>query len=255
MASSKRTFATVPELDRATAPPIPKNSKEVTWCLATDVRWRTSELESRLPAVERIPSEGHDRPVQFIPYRFEFANKLGKEHKLLLAFDALLLSGALGLEVNLGKIVHGDSHATLKVKIPVFASEVTKRIKEITSLLAGNSPPDLVLNRHCGRCEFKTRCSAQAGEKDELSLLSGISEKDRQRLHSKGIFGGHVIRRNFFDRRFEKMLVAVLETRESQAISMAQLDFSCLRPSTGDSKGTEFTSRITESKQRLRIPY
>ena len=184
----KRTFATVPELDRATAPPIPKNSKEVTWCLATDVRWRTSELESRLPAVERIPSEGHDRPVQFIPYRFEFANKLGKEHKLLLAFDALLLSGALGLEVNLGKIVHGDSHATLKVKIPVFASEVTKRIKEITSLLAGNSPPDLVLNRHCGRCEFKTRCSAQAGEKDELSLLSGISEKDRQRLHSKGIF-------------------------------------------------------------------
>ncbi|MCK1326572.1 Dna2/Cas4 domain-containing protein [Bradyrhizobium sp. 156] len=106
----------------------------------------------------------------------------------MLAFDAHLLSEALGREVNLGKIVHGDSHTTLNVKIPAFASEVRKRIKEITALLAGNSPPDLVLNRHCGQCEFKTRCSAQAIEKDELSLLSGISEKDRKRLHSKGIF-------------------------------------------------------------------
>ena len=184
----KRSFAAVPESDRATAPPIPKNPKDVTWYLAIDVRWRTRELESRLQAVERIPSDGHGRSAQFIPHRFEFANKLAKEHKLLLAFDALLLSEVLGREVNLGKIVHGDSHATLKVKIPAFASEVRKRIKEITALLAGNSPPDFVLNRHCGQCEFKTRCSTQAREKDELSLLSGISEKDRKRLHSKGIF-------------------------------------------------------------------
>jgi predicted RecB family nuclease len=184
----KRSFATVPESDRATAPPIPKNPKDVTWCLAIDVRWRTKALESCLQAVERITSDGHGRPAEFIPYRFEFANKLAKEHKLLLAFDALLLSEALGREVNLGKIVHGDSHAMLKVKIPAFASEARKRIKETTALLAGNSPPDLVLNRHCGQCEFKTRCSMQARQNDELSLLSGISEKDRKRLHSKGVF-------------------------------------------------------------------
>ena len=146
----KRSFATVEEGDRATSPPIPENPKDVTWRLAIDVRWRTKALESCLQAIERIPSEGHGRPAQFIPYRFEFANKLAKEHKLLLAFDALLLSEALGREVTLGKIVHGDSQATLKVKIPTFASEVRKRIKQITALLAGNSPPDLVLNRHCG---------------------------------------------------------------------------------------------------------
>ena len=184
----KRSFATVPESGRATAPPVPKNPKDATWRLAVDVRWGTRELETRLQAVERIPSDGRGRPAQFVPYRFEFANKLAKEHKLLLAFDALLLSEVLGREVNIGKIVHGDSHVTLKVKIPAFASEVRKRIKEITAFLAGNSPPDLVLNRHCGQCEFKPRCSAQARKKDELSLLSGISEKDRQRLHSKGIF-------------------------------------------------------------------
>jgi len=134
-----RLLATVSESARATAPPIPKNPKDVTWCLAIDVRWRARDLESRLQAVERIPSEGQGRPAQFIPHRFEFANKLAKGHKVLLAFDALLLSEALGLEINLGKIVHGDSHATLKVKTPAFASEVQKRIKEITALLAGNN--------------------------------------------------------------------------------------------------------------------
>jgi predicted RecB family nuclease len=184
----KHLLVTLPESDCATSPPIPESSKDVTWRLAIDVRWRTKALESYLQAVERIPSESHGRPAQFIPYRFEFANKIGKEHKLLLAFDALLLSEALGREVNLGTIVHGDSHDMLKVKIPAFASEVRKRIKQITALLAGNSPPDLVLNRHCGQCEFKTRCSMQAKEKDELSLLSGISEKDRKTLRRKGIF-------------------------------------------------------------------
>jgi hypothetical protein len=62
----KRAFATVPESDRATAPPIPKNPKDVTWCLAIDVRWRTRDLESRLQAVERIPSEDlidHAKPT------------------------------------------------------------------------------------------------------------------------------------------------------------------------------------------------
>ena len=145
-------------------------------------------LECSLQAVERVPSEGRGRPALFIPYRFKFTNKLTKEHKLQLAFDAFLLSDAIGREVSLGKIVHGDSHATLKVKTSAFVGEVRKRIKSVTALLAGKSPPELLLNRHCNQCEFQTRCRTQAREKDELSLLSGMSEKDRKRLHGKGIF-------------------------------------------------------------------
>jgi predicted RecB family nuclease len=183
----KRLFAILPKSDCATAPPIPKNPRDVIWRLAIDVHWRTGDLESCLQAIERVPAKSRGRPGQFIPYRFEFANKIAKEHKLLLAFDALLLSDALGREVTLGKIVHGDRYATLKVKILAFASEVRKRIKGITALLAGNSPPDLVLNRHCSQCEFQTRCRKQAREKDELSLLAGISDKERKRLHGRGI--------------------------------------------------------------------
>ena len=116
------------------------------------------------------------------------ANRITKEHKLLLGFDAIVVSELLGRVVGLGKIVHGDNFATLIVKTAPLAREVRKRINEITKLLTGDSPPDFVLNRHCGQCEFQTRCRTHASEKDELSLLSGMSGKDRKKFHAKGVF-------------------------------------------------------------------
>jgi len=184
----KRLLAMHPESDRAMRPPISKNSKDATWRIAIDSSFRTNNFEIHLRAVEKMPSEGRGRIIEFVPYHFEFANKITKSHKLSLAFDALVLSEVVGRKVRLGKITHGDDHATLKVKLSFLTREVQKRIEDITALLANNSPPDLVLNQHCHQCEFQTRCRKQALEKDELSLLSRMSEKERKKLRSRGIF-------------------------------------------------------------------
>src|SRR5664280_1833105 len=95
----KRLLAMLPESERAMGPPISKNSKGVTWRIATDLRLRTNNLETYLQAVEKMPSEGRGRTVNFVPYRFEFANKITKGHKLSLAFDAFVLSEAVGCKV------------------------------------------------------------------------------------------------------------------------------------------------------------
>jgi hypothetical protein len=58
-------------------------SKEATWRFALDMR-----------------VHGRGGRVQFIPYRFEFSNKLTKQHKLMLAFDALVLSDAIGRDIR-----------------------------------------------------------------------------------------------------------------------------------------------------------
>ncbi len=184
----KRLLTKFRESDCATAPPITENSKDFTWRLAIDVRWKAKEVESCLQAVERVPAKGRGRPAIFIPYRFEASNKITKEHKLLLTFDALMLSDWLGRGISLGKVVHGDNYVTLNVNTLALAKEARKRIKDNVTLLRGNAPPDLVLNPHCGHCEFQNRCLAQAREKDDLSLLTGMSEKDRKKLHGKGIF-------------------------------------------------------------------
>jgi hypothetical protein len=57
---------------------------------------------------------------------------------------------------------------------------------EIATLLSSPTPPALVLNRHCGECEFQARCRRKALETDDLSLLSGMSEMERKKFHSKG---------------------------------------------------------------------
>ena len=128
----KRAFEIFPETVRAINPPISKSFKDARWRLAIDVRLQTNELESRLLHVERVPSEGRGRPVQFIPYHFEFANKLTKNDKLSLAFDALVLSKAAGREVGLGKITHGNGYITRKVKLSSLGCEVQKKSRTST---------------------------------------------------------------------------------------------------------------------------
>jgi hypothetical protein len=106
------------------------------------MRVQANDLECRIPAVERARSEERGGRVQFIPYRFEFSNKLTKQHKLMLAFDALVLSDAIGRHIRLGKIVHGDRSATLNVNTSSLISELRMRTKSCAALVANTSPPD-----------------------------------------------------------------------------------------------------------------
>ncbi len=265
-AAAKRLLANLPESECAISPAA-ANLKTAQWRFAVDVPARSefgssrgneaqteksgianpkseisqslftsaATIEACLHAVERIPSAGRGQPAQFVPIRFLHRNKLTKDDKLLLAFDAFVLSEMVGRAVSLGKIIHGDDHATLKVKLGArtaeslrtggkttgLLGEVRKRIADIATLLSrGNSvqgaesrsadshvresqsseetrglsgprsvpAPDLVLNRHCAECEFQARCRKLAVEKDDLSLLAGMSAKERQKLRSKGIF-------------------------------------------------------------------
>jgi hypothetical protein len=131
----KRLLATFPENARAIAPPISSYAKSAIWRVATDMCLQTNGLESPLQAIEKVPSQGRARFVQFIPYRFQFTNRLTKNDKLSLAFDALVLSETMGCNVNFGKIMHGDGHATFKVKLSSLVSTVRKEITGLTALL------------------------------------------------------------------------------------------------------------------------
>jgi predicted RecB family nuclease len=139
------------------------------------------------PIVERA-SAGRGKAARFMPIRFVWTNKVGRHDKLLLASDALALSKMLGRDVPAGKIIHGDDHAVMKVKTSSLVSEVRTLIEKTATLLSSPLPPDLILNRHCAECEFQTRCHQKAVEKDDLSLLALMTEKERKKFHSKGIF-------------------------------------------------------------------
>ena len=172
--------------------------------LAVQAQTDCCVLESELHAIERVPAEDQGKPAEFIPIRFVFTNKLGNDDKLLLGFDVLVLSTSLGCEIGTGKIIHGDDSATLRTRTSALTGEVRKAYRKIAALLSNPSPPELVLNRHCTECEFRDRCRQKAKETDDLSLLSGMSEKERARHRNKGIFTVTQLSHTFRPRRTPK---------------------------------------------------
>jgi predicted RecB family nuclease len=186
--TAKRVIEAVADTEGPVDSPAAKDLKTSAWRLAVDLHVQAGTIESQIHAVERLPPQGRCNPAQFIPIRFTFFNKLTKDDRLLVAFDALVLSEVLGRTVSLGKIIHGDNHASLKAKIPTLLPKARKISEKISVLLASASPPDLILNRHCEEREFRDRCRQKALEKDDLSLLGGMSAKERQKFRSKGFF-------------------------------------------------------------------
>ena len=144
--------------------------------------------------------------IRFVP-----TNKLTRNDKLLLAFDALILSEVLGREVKVGRIIHGDSNTWMKVKTLSLADDVRKRIQKIAALMLNPASPDLVLNHHCAECEFQARCRQRAIEKDDLSLLSTMSEEERKKFNGKGIFTITQLSYTFRPRRKPRFLAGKRE--------------------------------------------
>ena len=218
IAATEHLRAQFPSDDCALSPRV-ENIKTAKWRLAADVAVAAAAepapsilaVETRLHAIERVPAEGRGKANQFIPIRFIFFNKLNKSDRLLLAFDAFVLSTALGREIVLGKITHGDDQTTLKVKVSALAGALRKGLSKITALLSSQTPPDLVLNRHCAECEFQARCRKIAIEKDDLSLMARMSEKERKLFHNKGIFTIRQLSYTFRPRRRPRALIGQKE--------------------------------------------
>lgn len=131
----KRITARVPSDECIISPPSIENLKAPKWQLAVNlVAAHAQKFESCIHAVEQIPSQGRGKSAQFIPIRFVFTNKLTRDDKLLLGFDAFVLSEVMGCEIGLGKIVHGDNHAALKVKTAALLKQVQKLTSQISTL-------------------------------------------------------------------------------------------------------------------------
>lgn len=133
-------------------------------------------------------------------------NKLSATDKLMAAFDALVLSKSLGVKASVAKIVHGEKYSVSTVKVNTLSRVVHKTINQVAALLSASSPPDLILNRHCPECEFQCHCRKQAVEKDDLSLLTHLTDKDRARLRGKGLFTVTQLSYTFRPRRRIKRL-------------------------------------------------
>jgi len=192
------------EKDITINPSVSKKLKNVDWFLAIDLTTQIQNLKTQIQVIERQPPELSGSVAQFIPIRFTFSEKLNRTDKLLIAFDAFILSKTIDIPIELGEIIHGKSQSITKVKTAELKNDVRKIINKISALLSDSSPPELTLNKHCSECEFQERCYKIASEKDDLSLLSGLSDNEKRRLNNKGIFTVTQLSYTFRPRRRSK---------------------------------------------------
>jgi len=172
--------------------------------LVFDCTVQTHELQSSIPLLERVPSSATAPHNLYIPVRFLPREKLTPHDKLLLAFDALVLSVATSQAPPFGKIIHGSAYAVAKIPLDTWMASAQAVVGTITTQQAHSTPPPLVLNKHCAACEFQGRCRQMARETDDLSLLASMTDKEIKKQHSKGIFSVTQLSYTFRARRKPK---------------------------------------------------
>ena len=152
-----------------------------------------SGVALRFDLLERQVDRDDDRRAIYVPVLFSHRNKLTREDSLLAAFHGIILAEALGQPVPFVKVVHGPGFSVSKIKLagPTGTTRLVKEARQILERLRrqieSTSPPLMILNSHCPSCEFRDRCHAEAVNRDDLSLMRGMSEKEILAQRKRGI--------------------------------------------------------------------
>jgi predicted RecB family nuclease len=157
--------------------------------LAIDVTATDANASVRFDALMAAPGNASGSQPDYIPIIFVNNEKVCKEDELRLAMCALVLIRCHTCRPSFGRILHGSDFRIRKVKLTRSLEQADRALEEIRALVErAGEPPLLHLNAHCPTCEFRNNCRATAIEKDDLSLLRGIKEKEIVKLRNKGIF-------------------------------------------------------------------
>jgi predicted RecB family nuclease len=130
---------------------------------------------------------GEGNSVSYAPILFLNNEKVTKHDRLLLAFQALVISLVQGMMPEVGKIIHGSAFNVIRVKLAPLIEEVQRLVAQIEADSLEKAPPTLTLNRHCPACPFRQECLQAAEQTDDLSLLRSLSEKEITALRSRGV--------------------------------------------------------------------
>lgn len=169
---------------------------------------QAQRVQSRIQALERLPSRSNSKFSHYIPIRFVPNERITELDKLLVTFDAFVLFTASGKMPLFGKIIHGSEQKPIKINCDRLMKVVESLVARIAVHQAAGKEPPLILNKHCAECTFQLQCRQSAIQKDELSLLPGMTVKERGKLHSKGLFTTTQLSYTFRPRRRSKRSTA-----------------------------------------------
>ncbi len=147
---------------------------------------KISAGETELECALLLKREGKSSLGRFYyePVLFLGLNQVAKEDKLELAFLGLVLETVQNRFSEKGTIIN-YSGKECRVELTRLKKKAKQVLGEMVTI--GHNPPKLILNKHCGYCQFQSLCKTQACKEDNLSLLDRITTKHINKYEKKGI--------------------------------------------------------------------
>jgi predicted RecB family nuclease len=185
--SSARLRAAVSPDQLYIGTPSVETLRQRRYLMVLECGFETSSIQAKVHGIRLKTGKSMDEN-NWVPFRFCSANKISNADKLLLAFDAFAFSQVTGVTPSVGELIPGPESRGNRVTLTPLYVKVGSILEAGTVILLSPEPPRAILNRHCSEYQFASRCASSAKETDDLSLLSKMSAKERQRYHDKGIF-------------------------------------------------------------------
>ncbi len=126
--------------------------------------------------------------VELIPVLVISSEKVNKLNKLYLYVLCRYFTEYLMMNFKYAKIIYGHELKTLKIKVQQYISEGDKIYFGLKKLVSNRNIFFALKKQHCLNCEFQIHCITILKEKDDLSLLGRISQKEINKLNNTGIF-------------------------------------------------------------------
>jgi predicted RecB family nuclease len=172
-----------PEVHARDKPTVSSSRKETTTLFDCESAFYTTKPPAAIREDAQV-KQTHD----YIPILYSAWNKLDESDRLTICFGALAVAQVMGTELpRTGQIIFGDIGCTKRVNISDLVRKAKHTVEQITKECESDELPLVVLNKHCQICDFQTRCRGIAVNREDLSLLATMTEKERQKFIEKGI--------------------------------------------------------------------
>jgi predicted RecB family nuclease len=146
------------------------------------------QFNIRFDALEIIPDKSFPNKISYIPISVSPKEKVLKTEKLSLSIKHLILMEFYNFTPEHGRIIYGKDLKSTRIAFKTYEKESRKLLKELTKIINNDDAPIFYKNDHCQICEFQKDCRKILVEKDDLSLLGRMSQKEIIKQNNKGIF-------------------------------------------------------------------
>lgn len=158
-----------------------------------------------LDAIESTKSQNSE-DTQYIPYLVLPNEKITDTQRLLAGFTSSCLND-LGYRSKTARIVYGSRQKTTRVELKHYIEKCKRLLRDLEDFSNQSTEPTRYRIKHCQICEFKDSCYAEFEERDDLSLLGGMSSKQISKLNDKGIFTANQLSYTYRPKRRKKIVV------------------------------------------------